>query len=62
MKSSSLLVMEIIWVATAVFCIAGAIRSAFNGGGNKISSLRPDGSRLINICMAKAQTKKKELI
>jgi hypothetical protein len=36
MKSSSLLVMEIIWVATAVFCIAGAIRSAFNGGGNKI--------------------------
>jgi hypothetical protein len=28
--------MEIIWIATAVFCTAGAIRSAFAGGGSKV--------------------------
>jgi hypothetical protein len=35
MRSSSILIMEIIWIASAVFCTVGAIRSASAGGGNK---------------------------
>jgi positive regulator of sigma E activity len=36
MRNSSLLAMEIIWIATGVFCIVAAIKVSFTGGGNKI--------------------------
>jgi len=36
MRNSSLLIMEIIWIATGVLCIAASIRMATTTGGNKI--------------------------
>jgi hypothetical protein len=36
MRNSSLLVLEIIWIATGVLCIVAGIRLALNNGGSKI--------------------------
>jgi hypothetical protein len=36
MRNSSLLVLEIIWIATGVLCIGAGIRLALTTGGNKI--------------------------
>jgi glucose dehydrogenase len=36
MRNSSLLVLEIIWIATGVLCIAAGIRLAVTTGGSKI--------------------------
>jgi len=36
MRNSSLLVLEIIWIATGVLCIAAGIRYAMAGSGSKI--------------------------
>jgi hypothetical protein len=36
MRNSSLLVLEIIWIATGVLCIAAGIRFAMTSGGSKI--------------------------
>jgi hypothetical protein len=36
MRNSSLLVLEIIWMATGVLCIAAGIRYALTGSGSKI--------------------------
>jgi hypothetical protein len=36
MRNSSLLVLEIIWIATGVLCVAAGIRYAIAGGSSKI--------------------------
>jgi Flp pilus assembly protein TadB len=36
MRNSSLLVLEIIWIATGVLCIAAVIRLSMTGGSVKI--------------------------
>jgi hypothetical protein len=36
MRNSSLAVLEIIWIATGVLCIAASIRYAVTSGGSKI--------------------------
>jgi hypothetical protein len=36
MRNSSLLIMEILWIATGVLCFGAGIRIAVTGGGNKI--------------------------
>jgi hypothetical protein len=36
MRNSSLLVLEIIWIATGVLCIAAGIRFAITSGSSKI--------------------------
>jgi len=36
MRNSSLLVLEIIWIATGVLCIVAGIRFSITSGGSKI--------------------------
>jgi hypothetical protein len=36
MRNSSLLVLEIVWIATGVLCTAAGIRFALTTGGNKV--------------------------
>jgi hypothetical protein len=36
MRNSSLLILEIIWIATGVLCVAAGIRYAITSGSNKI--------------------------
>jgi len=36
MRNSSLLVIEIIWIATGALCVAACIRFAITNGGSKI--------------------------
>lgn len=36
MRNSSLLALEIIWIATGVLCIAAGIRFTITEGGNKL--------------------------
>jgi uncharacterized membrane protein YczE len=36
MKNSSLLILEIIWIATGILCISAGIRFAITGGSGKI--------------------------
>jgi len=36
MRNSSLLVLEIVWIATGILCIGAGIRFAFITGGNKV--------------------------
>lgn len=36
MKNNSVLILEIIWIATGTMCIAGAVKTASSTGGSKI--------------------------
>lgn len=36
MKNNSVLILEIIWIATGTLCIAGAVKLAFTTGGSRI--------------------------
>jgi hypothetical protein len=36
MRNSSLLAIEIIWIATGILCIAAGVKSAFTNGGSRI--------------------------
>jgi hypothetical protein len=36
MRNSSLLIMEILWIATGVLCLGAGIRIAVTAGGNKV--------------------------
>jgi len=36
MRNSSLLVLEIIWIATGTLCIGAGVKNALTTGGNKI--------------------------
>jgi hypothetical protein len=36
MRNSSLLILEIIWIATGALCVAAGIRYAITGGSSKI--------------------------
>jgi len=36
MRNSSIIILEIIWIATGVMCIAAGIRFAITNGGSKV--------------------------